>query len=103
MTSNADFIDFDVLQIMKTPFFMGDTAKVPIEAHQCDINEEDQANLTQKNLLLIRALTAMNEVDSLKTLIQGLMAGETPQKQNVQGFSILIQFFLSNVSSTTRN
>ena len=58
--------------------------------------------MTQKNLLLIRALTAMNEVDSLKTLIQGLMAGETPQKQNVQGFSILIQFFLSNVSSTTR-
>ena len=70
--------DFDILYLMKTPFFMGDTAKVPIEAQQCDINEEDQANMTAKNLLLIRALTAMNDMESLKTLVQGLMAGETP-------------------------
>ena len=39
------------------------------------INEEDQANLTQKNLLLIRTLTAMNEVETLKTPIGVLLAG----------------------------
>lgn len=38
--------DFDILYLMKTPFFMGDTTKVPIEASQCDINEEDQTNMT---------------------------------------------------------
>ena len=38
--------DFDILYLMKTPFFMGDINKVPAEAAQCDINEEDQANMT---------------------------------------------------------
>ena len=42
--------------------------------------------MTQKNLLLVRALTAMNDMESLKTLVQGLAAGETPQKENVKGF-----------------
>ena len=42
MTANTtDIGDFDILYLMKTPFFMGDVAKVPIEAMQCDINEED--------------------------------------------------------------
>ena len=61
--------DFDILYLMKTPFFMGDTAKVPAEASQCDINQDDQANMTQKNLLLVRALTAMNDMNTLKTLV----------------------------------
>jgi len=41
---------FDILYMMKTPFFMGNAAAVPTEAAQCDINEEDQANMTEKNL-----------------------------------------------------
>lgn len=52
--------------------------------------------MTQKNLLLVRALTAMNDLESLKTLITGLNAGESPQKNNVAGFSMLIQYFASN-------
>ena len=70
--------DFDILYLIKTPFYMGDNAKVPTEAQQCEVNEEDQLNTTNKNLILVRALTAMNDMEQLKVLIQGLMAGNTP-------------------------
>ena len=30
--------DFDILYLIKTPFYMGDNAKVPIEARQCEVN-----------------------------------------------------------------
>ena len=55
--------DFDILYLIKTPFYMGDNAKVPIEARQCEVNEEDQVNTTNKNLILVRALTAMNDME----------------------------------------
>lgn len=90
---------FDILYLMKTPFFMGNVAQVPAEAAQCDVNADDMANTTEKNLLLVRALTVMNDIDGLKALVQGLMAGETPQKANVQGFSILIQYFVQQVGA----
>ena len=48
---------FDILYMMKTPFFMGNTAAVVTEAAQCDVNEEDNTNLTEKNLLLLRSFT----------------------------------------------
>ena len=48
---------------------MGDNAKVPTEAQQCEVNEEDQLNTTNKNLILVRALTAMNDMEKLKVLI----------------------------------
>jgi hypothetical protein len=46
----------------------------------------------------VRALTLENSFDALKTLLQDLMAGNTPQKANVQPFSMVIQYFASNVS-----
>ena len=61
--------DFDILYLIKTPFYMGDNAKVPTEAQQCEVNEEDQLNTTNKNLILVRALTAMNDMEKLKVLI----------------------------------
>jgi len=39
--------------------------------------------MTNKNLLIVRALTAMNEFDKLKSFMQGLIAGDTPQKANI--------------------
>ena len=69
---------FDILYLMKTPFFMGNTHLVPQEASQCDVNEEDQANMTEKNLLLLRAFTAMSDMDGLKNLLQSLMASDGP-------------------------
>ena len=58
---------------MKTPFFMGNTGVVPAEASQCDVNEEDQTNMTEKNLLLLRALTVLNDIEALKALVQSLL------------------------------
>lgn len=34
--------------------------------------------MTEKNLLLLRALTVLGEIDALKTLVQGIVASETP-------------------------
>ncbi len=73
---------FDILYLMKTPFFMGNTHLVSTESQQCDVNEEDQANMTEKNLILLRALTVLNDIEGLKNFLQGIMAGETPQKAN---------------------
>ena len=58
--------DFDILYMMKTPFFMGNFSKVLDEAKTVELNEEDQANITQKNLLMVRTLTAMGDFESLK-------------------------------------
>jgi hypothetical protein len=38
----------------------------------------------------------MNDMEQLKNLVQGLMQGNNPQKENVRGFSILIQYFAQN-------
>ena len=80
---------FDILYLMKTPFFMGNARAAIAEGPQCDVNEEDQANMTEKNLIMLRALTALNDIEGLKTFLQGIMAGEGPQKANAQGFTIL--------------
>ena len=85
---------FDILYLMKTPFFMGKTELVAQEANQCDVNEEDQENMTAKNLLLLRAFAVLNDIEGLKGLLQGLMAGEGPQKANAQGFTILAQYLM---------
>ena len=92
---------FDILYLMKTPFFMGNIKAVPIEANQCDVNEEDQSNMTEKNLLLLRALTVLNDVEGLKALLQGLMSNESPQAANAQGFTILAQYLMQKVRNQT--
>lgn len=85
---------FDILYLMKTPFFMGNTSLVPTEANQCDVNEEDNVNLTEKNLLLLRALTVLNDIEGLKALLQSLISSEGAQKANAQGFTVLAQYLM---------
>lgn len=34
--------------------------------------------MTEKNLLLLRALTVMNDIEGLKGFLQGIMGGDTP-------------------------
>jgi hypothetical protein len=68
-----------------------------------DINEEDQANLTNKNLLVVRALTAMNDFDKLKAFMKSIIDGDTPQKANIQGFSILVTYLVKNVRTFSLN
>lgn len=49
--------DFDLLYMLKTPLYMGQTKKVIEEANQVELNQDDHVNLTLKNLLIVRALT----------------------------------------------
>jgi hypothetical protein len=72
--------------------------KVVEEAQGIEINEEDQGNMTLKNLYVIRALTAMCEFDKLKLFMKSIIDADTPQKANIQGFSILVTYLVKNVS-----
>lgn len=85
--------DFDLMYMLKTPLFMGTPDKVLSEADSVELNSDDQLNATLKNLLIVRALTLENNFDSLKLLLQSLMASDTPQKSNVQPLSMIVQYF----------
>jgi len=65
--------DFDILYMVKTPFFLGSLGKVKEEADQIEINEEDTRNLSMRNFFLIRTLTEQNNFGELKQLMQGLV------------------------------
>lgn len=43
---------------------------------------------------MLRAMTVLNDIEGLKTLLQDLMQSEGPQKANAQGFTILAQYFM---------
>lgn len=90
------------MYMLKTPLFMGTPDKVLTEANQVELNDDDQVNQTLKNFLIVRALTLENNFDALKQLLQQLMAGDTPQKANVQPLSMVIQYFAQNVSANSK-
>ena len=52
--------DFDILYMVKTPFFLGNTEKAESECESSEIQSDDHKNVIAKNLLLIRILTAQN-------------------------------------------
>jgi hypothetical protein len=70
--------DFDILYMMKTPLYLGSLQKVLDEAASVDVNEEDQLNLTNKNLIIVRTLTAMANFDELKVFMKSIIDSETP-------------------------
>lgn len=53
--------DFDLLYMMKTPFYMGNFERAIQEGDSIEINHEDQRNQTQKNLLIVRSLTCRSD------------------------------------------
>ena len=69
--------EFDILYMMKTPFYMGNTKQVPVEADQIDISDEDDSNMTKKNLLLVRALTVFHDLEGLRDLVTKLKEGSS--------------------------
>ena len=71
--------DFDLMYMLKTPLFMGAPDKVLSEADSVELNTDDQVNTTLKNFLIVRALTLEGNFDALKSMLQSLMAQDTPQ------------------------
>ena len=60
--------DFDILYMVKTPFFMGAINKASDECQQqaAEIQLDDYKNIQSKNLLLIRILTVQSEFPKMK-------------------------------------
>ena len=60
--------DFDILYMVKTPFFMGNLQKAQEECENQagEIDADDVKNTLRKNLLLIRILTAQSNFPKMK-------------------------------------
>ena len=58
--------DFDILYMMKTPFYLGDLEQVLLEGQQVEINHDDNKNNALRNLYLVRALTSKGDFTTLK-------------------------------------
>ena len=64
--------DFDLLYLLKTPFYLGDFDKALSEANSVEISPDDQRNQMLKNLFTVRILTARSDFGALKTFMQEL-------------------------------
>jgi hypothetical protein len=53
--------DFDLLYLMKTPFYLGDFDKCLAEAEKIEINSDDVRNQQLRNLYTVRALTCKSD------------------------------------------
>jgi len=65
--------DFDVVYMMKTPFYLGDYEKAIQEAGQLEISPDDSVNQNIKDLFVVRALTAKSDLHGLKSFMEGLL------------------------------
>jgi len=45
----------------------------------------------------------MNDFDKLKAFMKSIIDGDTPQKANIQGFSILVTYLVKNVRTFSLN
>jgi hypothetical protein len=89
--------DFDLLYLMKTPFFLGSLTKVEDEGSKLEINEDDTKNTAAKTLLLIRTMAAKNDINGLKELMSSSL--QNPSTQEVsQNASVLMQYLFTGVS-----
>ena len=52
---------------------------------------------------MLRALTALNDIEGLKAFLQGIMNGDGAQRANAQGFTILAQYLMQNVRKSLEN
>jgi len=67
--------DFDVLYMVKTPFFLGNTSQAFQECKQqeAELQPDDHNNISRKNLLLIRILTVQANFQKMKEQMHGMM------------------------------
>lgn len=68
--------DFDILYMVKTPFFMGNLEKAHTECQQqaAEIQPDDIKNTRMKNLLMVRILTAQSNFPKIKEQMQKMMS-----------------------------
>jgi hypothetical protein len=61
--------DFDLLYLLKTPFYLGNSNKALKEADDLDIDESDTKNDELKHFFLIRILSDLGDLPKLKALM----------------------------------
>lgn len=96
--------DFDILYMVKTPFFLGQMEKANEECLQqgAEIQPDDYKNVQSKNLLFIRILTAQANFPKMKEHMQ-TMVQDPNQAKDVQAISILVQYIAQKVSQYHAN
>ena len=64
--------DFDILYMVKTPFFQGNSSKAREECAQQsgEIQHDDTKNILMKNLLTVRILTTQADFPKMKEHMQ---------------------------------
>jgi len=67
--------DFDILYMVKTPFFLGNIQKAQTECQQqsAELQPDDYKNIRMKNLLMIRILTSQSNFSQMKEQMQQMM------------------------------
>mmetsp|Transcript_5799 Transcript_5799/g.9255 ORF Transcript_5799/g.9255 Transcript_5799/m.9255 type:complete len:91 (+) Transcript_5799:33-305(+) len=85
--------DFDILYMVKTPFFMGNLPKAQeeCEAQAGEIQLDDTTNLVKKNLLMVRVLMEQSKFPKLKEHMHQMMQFQN-QGKDVQSISVLISY-----------
>ena len=64
--------DFDILYLVKTPFFLGNSSKAREECAQQsgEIQQDDIKNILMKNLLTVRIMTTQSDFPKMKEHMQ---------------------------------
>jgi hypothetical protein len=62
-----DFTDFDILYLIKTPFFIGNTPKALEEISSVEVDSEDINNTRLKLFYYLRLLGDSGKMDELKS------------------------------------
>ena len=85
--------DFDILYMVKTPFFLGNMEKALEECIQQagEIQPDDHKNIQIKNLLMIRTFTQQSNFPQMKEHMKTMMQ-DPNQAKSVTNISILVQY-----------
>ena len=84
--------DFDLLYLLKTPFYLGNPTKAMNEATELEIDESDTKNDELKSFFMIRILAELGDMPRLKALMTKMYE---KHDEMVQLAGCLIQYFVS--------
>lgn len=90
--------DFDLLYLLKTPFYLGNSSKALAEAEGLEIDESDAKNDELKNFFLIRILAELGELPKLKAMMTKIYEKHAPM---VQLSGLMVQYFVTGKADPT--
>lgn len=85
--------DFDLLYLLKTPFYLGNPSKAISEAQELEIDESDIKNNELKNFFMIRILAELGDLPKLKAIMTQIYEKHDSM---VQLSGMLVQYFVTS-------